>query len=115
MLRRDCSFLIALGLVAAAGMAVAWIGRGGNHAQSISSGVLEHDFGDQIIQGSIELEHVFVLQNDSGRSLKIQKVATTCGCTGAKASQSVVPAGDIFEVTAMLKLASAGSKREQIN
>jgi len=66
------------------------------------------DFGEQVIESPVKLEHVFVLVNGSDAALRIQKIATSCGCTDARASLQEVPAGASFEVAASLKLSAAG-------
>jgi hypothetical protein len=79
------------------------------------TGERHFDFGEQTIDGPVELKHVFALKNELTIPLRLKRVVTTCGCTKAQPSADIVPAGDRFEVEVTLKLAAAGTRREQVH
>lgn len=54
------------------------------------------DFG-KAAAGSI-LQHDFVLKNESGRTLKITGINTSCGCTVSKVKKEVLAPGETTEI-----------------
>jgi hypothetical protein len=65
----------------------------------------EFDFGTLPLKDVGKLEHRFVLQNSSSHSIRITKVAATCGCTSAKAVDETVPANGSTQVIATINWA----------
>ena len=56
----------------------------------------EWDFG-AVKKGEI-VSHDFQVKNDSGRTLTIKNVTTSCGCTASAAKKSVLEPGESTEV-----------------
>lgn len=105
--------IAGLGLLAAVGIVVLRASAVENGAPL--SGVQAHDFGIvELGEVASQLQHTFVLRNQSKRTLRIQKIATTCGCTDASADVDVVPPGAIVRVSASLFLSDSGSKEAQV-
>jgi hypothetical protein len=52
---------------------------------------LEHDFGT-LSQKTI-VKETFVFKNNGDSTLKIDKIDTSCGCTGTLLSKDTIPAG----------------------
>lgn len=50
------------------------------------------DFG-RVKEGAV-LKHEFILKNESGKTLTIQNVDTSCGCTASEAEKKVLPPGE---------------------
>lgn len=51
----------------------------------------EHDFGR--IPPRPDVAHVFAVQNRGDADLRIENLVTSCGCTTARLSSSVIPPG----------------------
>lgn len=58
---------------------------------AINLSKLEHDFGN-IKQGKT-VKTTFSFKNNGNSILKIEKIQTSCGCTGTLLSQKEIPAG----------------------
>jgi hypothetical protein len=56
-----------------------------------------HDFGR--IPGRPDVAHVFAVQNTGAADLKIWNLVTSCGCTTAGLSSSVIPPGQRADLT----------------
>jgi len=56
-----------------------------------------HDFGR--VYARWEVTHIFVLQNTGMADLVISNLVTSCGCTVAELSSSVIPPGHRAELT----------------
>ena len=56
-----------------------------------------HDFGS--IPGRPDVAHVFAVQNSGTAELKIQNLVTSCGCTTAELSSSIIPPGQRADLT----------------
>jgi hypothetical protein len=54
------------------------------------------DFG-QVTAGQV-LEHVFTIRNNSSNALIINRLQTSCGCTGSVISRDHIPAGESAEI-----------------
>lgn len=54
------------------------------------------DFGE-VNQGDI-VKHIFVLKNDSEKTLNIDKVNTSCGCTASKLEKDILSPGESTEI-----------------
>lgn len=64
-----------------------------------------HDFGVVLIDGSKEtVEHTFVLENTSDRTLSIVKTVPSCGCTWAKPGENTVLPGEQLELPVTLEV-----------
>ena len=59
-----------------------------------------HDFGT--LSGSQQVSHSFVLENHGYADLVVTQAYTTCGCTTAEISASVIPPGKAGLVTVYL-------------
>jgi hypothetical protein len=61
------------------------------------------------------LEAVFKIQNRGNQTLKIEKIATSCGCTSAKPDKTEVQSGDILYLNVDINLSGkSGKKKVQI-
>jgi len=56
-----------------------------------------HDFG--LIPGRPDVAHVFAVQNTGTADLEIGNLVTSCGCTTAELSSSIIPAGQRADLT----------------
>lgn len=56
-----------------------------------------HDFG--LIPGRPDVAHVFAVQNTGTADLEIGNLVTSCGCTTAELSSSVIPPGQRADLT----------------
>jgi hypothetical protein len=56
-----------------------------------------HDFGR--IPGRPDVAHVFAVQNTGTADLEIGNLVTSCGCTTAKLTSSVIPPGQRADLT----------------
>jgi len=56
-----------------------------------------HDFGR--IAGRPDVAHIFAVQNTGTEDLKIWNLVTSCGCTTAEVSSSVIPPGQRADLT----------------
>lgn len=54
------------------------------------------DFG-RVKEGAV-LKHEFILKNESGKTLTIQNVDTSCGCTASEAEKKVLSPGEETEI-----------------
>ncbi|MFC2030049.1 DUF1573 domain-containing protein [Chloroflexota bacterium] len=59
--------------------------------------VASHNFGR--IPGRPDVAHVFAVQNTGTADLKIWNLVTSCGCTTAELSSSVIPPGQRADLT----------------
>lgn len=57
----------------------------------------DHDFGR--IPGRPDVVHVFAVQNTGTAELKIWNLVTSCGCTTAELSSSIIPPGQRADLT----------------
>jgi hypothetical protein len=57
----------------------------------------QHDFG--YIPEQPDVAHVFAVQNTGEADLEISNLVTSCGCTTAKLSSSVIPPGQRADLT----------------
>ncbi|MCI0629704.1 MAG: DUF1573 domain-containing protein [Phycisphaerales bacterium] len=89
--------------------------RQDNASPVIFDGESNVDLGEHDLRNSrLELDHRFLLRNSLSKPVQIQSVKTSCGCTGASASISTVPAGEVVEVSAQLRLTAPGRRVEQV-
>jgi hypothetical protein len=58
----------------------------------------DYDFGE--VEAGDEVEHAFVFENAGNDLLSIEKVLTSCGCTGALVTEQEVPPGGTGEIKA---------------
>jgi len=58
----------------------------------------DHDFGQ--VEAGDEVEHTFVFHNAGDGPLSINKVLTSCGCTGALVTEEEIPPGGTGEIKA---------------
>ena len=71
----------------------------------------EHDFGSVVLAGnSSSFEHTFDLANRTRRTVHIQEIKTSCGCTVAAPSRTKLEPGDTVQITATLSLRHDGRK-----
>lgn len=56
-----------------------------------------HDFG--LIPGRPDVAHIFAVQNTGTADLEIGNLVTSCGCTTASLSSSVIPPGQRADLT----------------
>ena len=62
--------------------------------------VVEPDVADLgFVEGDTTLPFLFVLKNEGGRTIRIEEVSTTCGCTVPVLPDSVVPPGGSVELS----------------
>ena len=61
-----------------------------------------HEFGD-VQLGSGPLSCRFTFRNDSGKSLLIERVTSSCGCTDVKWTNTVIKSGETGEVSVVYK------------
>ena len=59
--------------------------------------VRSHDFGQ--IYESWDVTHVFVIENNGDSDLVIGNLVTSCGCTTAELTSSVIPPGERADLT----------------
>lgn len=114
-LRRQLQAAAILILVLAAIVGIAYgvyyftVGRpllaGGHH----------HAFGIvDLADKPVTLEHSFVLTNRTSRTIKIQNIKTSCGCTVASHSTDILEPGHSAQITAKLTLSNDGRKKARI-
>lgn len=60
--------------------------------------ISDYDFGS-ISSGPEDVSQVFYIQNMGTESLEIRSIVTSCGCTTASLSSSVIPAGRRADLT----------------
>ncbi len=70
--------------------------------EGVSVDASVYDFGD-ILLGSGPVSCRFTLRNDSGKSLLIDRVTTSCGCTNAQWSTGPVAAGKTGDISVVYK------------
>jgi hypothetical protein len=58
---------------------------------------VSHDFGR--IPGRPDVAHIFAVQNPGTKDLVISNLVTSCGCTTAELSSSVIPQGQRADLT----------------
>ncbi len=58
----------------------------------------DHDFGE--VEAGDEVEHTFGFENAGDDLLSIEKVLTSCGCTGALVTEKEIPPGGSGEIKA---------------
>lgn len=68
----------------------------------VESREMEYDFG--VVEPGTELTHRFVLRNIGGRPLRLSNITSTCSCTSAKASDSVIGPGKSTELDVVLRV-----------
>lgn len=108
------SVVVIIVSISVVGVVTALIGR---HAASGSPlvGASSYDFGEQAYRnGPLELRHTFTLTNRSDATVRIEKVATSCGCTAGAVSREAVEPGGSVEISATLKFDAPGRRRETI-
>ncbi len=114
-LRRQLRAAAILILVLAAIVGIAYgvyyftVGRpllaGGHH----------HAFGIvELADKPVTLEHSFVLTNRTSRTIKIENIKTSCGCTVASHSADILEPGRSAQITAKLTLSNDGRKKARI-
>ena len=59
----------------------------------------DYDFGE--VEAGDDIEHAFVFENAGDAPLAIHEVLTSCGCTGAPASEKEIPPGGAGEIKAV--------------
>lgn len=79
------------GELLALSLAVLLIGGCASGKPDITVAAKRHDFG-RIKQGSVVTAEIAV-RNSGNRELKIESVATSCGCTSAQVKPKVIPSG----------------------
>lgn len=83
--------------------------------ESPLSGQRSHEFGDvRFDQSLLELKHTFELVNESDHILHIARVATSCGCTVAKPTQTTIDPNERIRVDATLTFQYPGRRSEKI-
>ena len=69
----------------------------GASAPQLSIPSADHDFGEVYAQWDVT--HVFAIQNTGDENLIISNLVTSCGCTVAELSSSVIPPGQRADLT----------------
>ncbi|MFH1075194.1 MAG: DUF1573 domain-containing protein, partial [Candidatus Firestonebacteria bacterium] len=59
------------------------------------------DFGT-VTEGEVA-EHLFVIKNDSSKTIRITGINTSCGCTVSKANKEILISGESAEITVTFK------------
>lgn len=78
-------------------------------ASSYQSPLMSHDFGEVLLDdGSVRLEHDFVVSNPSEQALTIVKITTSCGCVKAEVEQSELGPGEVTTLRAAIDVAGVG-------
>lgn len=71
----------------------------------------DHDFGSVVLEGTgSTFEHTFDLANRTRRTVTIQEIKTSCGCTVAAPSRTTLEPGETVQITATLSLRHDGRK-----
>ncbi|MGI9013991.1 MAG: DUF1573 domain-containing protein [Phycisphaerales bacterium] len=79
------------------------------------SGVRTHDFGTVGFKApKSEFIHQFQLRNDSGRSIDVLNVASSCGCTVATVHPRRIAPGESVAINATLTFIQPGVRQETI-
>ena len=79
-------------------------------------GDLRHDFGEIPIYGrSSGADHTFHLRNVTGRTIVIEQIHQSCGCTDVHASTRTVEPGASVDINVTLSLARAGKKSASVS
>ncbi|MCH8165585.1 MAG: DUF1573 domain-containing protein [Planctomycetes bacterium] len=74
-----------------------------------------HAFGIvDLADKPVTLEHSFVLTNRTSRTIKIENIKTSCGCTVASHSADILEPGGSAQITAKLTLSTDGRKKARI-
>jgi hypothetical protein len=69
------------------------------------------DFG-QVTAGQV-LEHMFIIKNNYSNTLIINRLQTSCGCTGSVISRDHIPAGESAEIKVTFNTKGYSGKTEQ--
>jgi hypothetical protein len=78
-------------------------------------GELRHDFGEVPIYGrSASVDHTFHLRNVTGRTVVIEELRQSCGCTDVRASTRTIEPGRTVDIAVTLSLARAGKKSANV-
>ncbi len=71
----------------------------------------DHDFGSVVLAGNgSTFEHTFDLTNRTRQTVRIQEIKTSCGCTVAAPSRTMLEPGETVKITATLSLRHDGRK-----
>ncbi|MGE5306640.1 MAG: DUF1573 domain-containing protein [Alphaproteobacteria bacterium] len=79
------------GELLALGIGVFLLGGCAGGKPNIAVAAMRHDFG-QIKQGDVVAAEIAV-RNSGQKELKIESVATSCGCTSAQVKPKIIPSG----------------------
>jgi hypothetical protein len=78
-------------------------------------GDLRHDFGEVPIYGrSTSVDHTFHLRNVTDRTVVIEQVHQSCGCTAVRESTRAIEPGRTVDIAVTLSLARAGKKSANV-
>lgn len=110
--RRLLLLLVPLALIAALGWGW-WYMAVGRYPLR---GDLRHDFGEVPIYGrSSGADHTFHLRNVTGRTIVIEQIHQSCGCTDVRASTRTVEPGASVDINVTLRLSRAGKKSANVS
>ncbi len=114
-LRRQLRAAAILILVLAAIVGIAYSVYYFTVGRPLLAGRHHHAFGIVDLAGKpVTLEHSFVLTNRTSRTIKIQNIKTSCGCTVASHSTDILEPGRSARITAKLTLSNDGRKKARI-
>lgn len=106
---------VVIVIIGAGAIVVGALSGGPVADESPLKGELDHDFGEVAFDGlAVKLEHVFALTNESDRTVRISKIAPTCGCTIGDVSRKTIEPGQSTEVTVTLTLSQPGRRTESV-
>jgi hypothetical protein len=78
-------------------------------------GDLRHNFGEVPIYGrSADVDYTFHLRNVTGRTVVIEQIHESCGCTVVQESTRTIEPGQTVDIAVTLSLARAGKKSANV-
>ena len=78
-------------------------------------GDMHHNFGEVAIYGrSASVAHTFHLRNRTGRTVVIERIQQSCGCTEVRESTRTVEPGETVDIEVTLSLSRAGKKSANV-
>jgi hypothetical protein len=78
-------------------------------------GDMHHNFGEVAIYGSsASVVHTFHLRNRTGRTVVIERIFQSCGCTEVRESTRTIEPGQAVDIEVTLSLARAGKKSANV-
>jgi len=78
-------------------------------------GDMHHDFGEVAIYGrSARVVHTFHLRNRTSRTVIIERISQSCGCTEVRESTRTIEPGQTVDIAVTLSLSRAGKKSANV-